>query len=58
LGRRGLDSGVDVEPVDDHGPDDPAGQLARPGIGLGLRELPLQDRGGGPLAEVRLEHGR
>ena len=38
--------------------DDAAGQLARSGIGLDLRQLALEDRGRGPLAELRLEDRR
>ena len=56
MGRRGLDSGVDFEPVRDDRADDRPGQLAGRGIGLDLGQVALQDRGRGSLPEVRFEH--
>ena len=44
------------DPIRDHRADDPAGQLARPRVGLDLGEIPLQDGDRRALAEVRLEH--
>jgi len=58
LGCGTLDSSVDRVPLGDDDPDDRAGELSRRRVRLGLRELPLQDRGGRALAELRLEHRR
>jgi hypothetical protein len=54
---RHLDSSVDVDPIRDHRPDDPAGQLARRLVRLDLGQVALEDGSRGALAEVRLEHG-
>jgi len=58
LGCRGLDSGVDLDPIRDGRVDDRPGQLAGRGIGLHLGQIALQDRRRGALPEVRLEHRR
>ena len=57
MGRRDLDSGVDVDPIRHDRGDDPAGQRAGRGVGLDLGQVTLQDRRRGPLPEVGLEHG-
>ena len=54
---RGLDSGVDLDPVADHDRDDRPSQLAGRGIGFDLGQLAFQDRGCGALPEVGLEDG-
>jgi hypothetical protein len=58
LGRRRLDSSVDLDPIRDHPADDRAGQLARSRVGLDLGQLPFEDGRRGALPEVRLEHRR
>jgi len=57
LGGQELDSGVDRVPILHHGLDDRAGQVAGCRVGLGLGQLPLEDRACGPLAELGLEDG-
>jgi hypothetical protein len=57
LGRRRLDSSVNIDPIRDHPTDDSAGELAGSRVCLDLRQLPLQDRRRRSLAEIRLEHG-
>ena len=56
MGRRGLDSRVDLEPIRHDGADDRSGQLARRGIGLHLGQVALEHGARGALPEVRLEH--
>ena len=58
MGREPLDPGIDRVAMGDDPGDDLPGQCAGDGARFVLRELALQDRGGGPLAEVRLEYRR
>src|SRR5262249_26215274 len=58
LGCGRLDSSVDGDPIRDHVGDDSTSELACPGVGLGVGQLPFEYRGRGPLPEVRFEHGR
>ena len=58
MGRRRLDSGVDLDAFRDDLADDRPGELAGRGIRLDLGQVALQDGCRGALAEVGLEHRR
>jgi hypothetical protein len=58
LTRNRLDPGIDSVPIRDHSLHDLAGQLGRQWVALDLREMPFEDGGRGPLAELGLEDRR
>ena len=54
-GRRAVDQRIDLDAILDDGGDQFPGQIGRDGIAFRVGQMPLEDRLGGALSEVRLE---